>query len=186
MTKPPKGPNTDSYLQEISRRLHLEGDVAECGVYQGHNTYYYASLLKGKGKKLFAFDSFKGFPENNEDIDQSKFKDTNLDLVKKMLSNFDNVQIIPGFFENTLKQVSKNRFCCVILDCDLYSSYKECLNFFYDKITPGGSIIFDEYFSIKYPKAKLSVDEFFADKPEKPEIFKIEDNQWERWRIVKL
>ena len=38
------------------------------------------------------------------------------------------------------------------------------LNIFYDKVIMGGSIIFDEYYSYKYPGAIQAVTDFFKNK----------------------
>jgi hypothetical protein len=56
----------------------------------------------------------------------------------------------------------------VHLDCDIYESYKTCLDSLYDQVVPGGVILFDEYACPVWPGATRAVDEFFSDKPEKP------------------
>lgn len=75
----------------------------------------------------------------------------------------------------------------LILDCDLYESYKMCLSRLYPRIVPGGWIIFDEYFSAKYPGARRAVDEFFADRPEKPVLAEhlLAEHPYERWYVIK-
>ena len=52
------------------------------------------------------------------------------------------------------------------LDCDLYESCKLALETFYDKVQPGGVIMFDEYADARWPGATKAIDEFFSDKPE--------------------
>lgn len=182
---PPKGPNTDSYLSKMLESCNLKGNIAECGVYKGYNTYYYCDLLKSfPDKTLHAFDSFSGFPDNNDNV-ENKFCDTSFDLVANLLSNFNNVQLHKGLFKDTLNSVDSEIFCCVILDCDLYESYKDCLLFFSDKMVSGGVIILDEYYSLKYPLAKTACDEFVkSNKKFKLECFHIEDNGWQRWCLV--
>jgi hypothetical protein len=40
----------------------------------------------------------------------------------------------------------------------------------YDRVVPGGFILFDEYDRVdEWPGARQAVDEFFADKVEKPQ-----------------
>ena len=55
----------DKLIQFI-RKNHkiLEGDILESGVFQGAQTFAIAMLLKelGSDKKVYAFDSFSGFP----------------------------------------------------------------------------------------------------------------------------
>ena len=182
------GPNTLAYLSQIEATLSVEGDVAECGVYRGENTYHYANYLTSmnSNKRLFGLDSFEGLPrETIENADLTRFDDVELVNVKKTLSGFKNTTLVPGYFRDTLAGLCENLFSCVIIDCDIYESYKTCLNFFYPRLSRGSIIVFDEYYSKKYPLAKKAVDEFFIDKLEKPELFKREQNLWERWRIVK-
>ena len=49
------------------------------------------------------------------------------------------------------------------LDCDLYNSYKLCLERCWDYVNTGGVILFDEYHQNsleKFPGSKLAIDEF--------------------------
>ena len=52
----------------------------------------------------------------------------------------------------------------LFLDCDLYESYMLCLEKLYCKVKKGGAIIFDEYYSLKYPDARIAVNEYFEKK----------------------
>ena len=61
------------------------------------------------------------------------------------------------------------KFCFASLDCDIYESYKECLEFFYPRLVPGGVVLFDEYNDPPWPGCNKAVDEFLADKPEQLE-----------------
>ncbi|KKM25641.1 hypothetical protein LCGC14_1592950 [marine sediment metagenome] len=181
-------PNTMCYIKQIGLCAHLSGDVAECGTYRGSNLRFFANKLfyAGPGKKIHAFDSFCGFPKDAVDkIDLSRFDDVDHEKVIRKLECYSNIVVHKGLFEDTLSSVSDLQFCCVILDCNLYESYKICMTFFYPRLVNGGVMILDEYYSKRYPLARVAVDDFFADKPEKPEMFHLEDNGWERWRVVK-
>lgn len=183
------GPNTFAYMNQISKSLHLDGDVAEFGVFRGNNAWHYAKLMMHEkaNKKLHLFDTFEGFPRDVlDDCDITRFDEADLDSVKRVMSPYDFIDFHVGMFnESTLKLDEDQKFCAVILDCDLYQSYLDCLNYVYDKMTIGGVIVFDEYYSKKYVLAKQAVNEFFSDKAEDPEMFWIEENEWERWRVIK-
>ncbi len=64
---------------------------------------------------------------------------------------------------------------------------KVCLLYLYPKLQPGGWIIFDEYFSPRYPGARLAVDDFFADKLETPSLDTdlLREDAYERWFLIK-
>jgi hypothetical protein len=53
----------------------------------------------------------------------------------------------------------------------------------YDKLTPGGVVVFDDYGSPKWPGAQRAVDEFFASRAESIERFEHGDTA--SWHIRK-
>jgi len=176
-------------LDRIIRSMpKIEGCIVECGVFQGEALFGMANLLRQKNCKvrMFGMDSFEGFPEPaaqdrlpngtlHPGAEKGHFNDTSYEAVSRRSRalGFDQITFYKGYFENTLHNLKSEKFSLVHLDCDLYQSYKECLNFFYDKVLPGGYIVFDEYsFSHDvYPGAQKAIDEFFADKPEKIQSF---------------
>ena len=72
-----------------------------------------------------------------------------------------------------------------ILDCDLYGSYLVALDFIWPRLSSGGIIYLDEYYSLKFPGARLAVDEFFDNKSS--HFTKVVDdfNGFERWFVRK-
>jgi len=180
---------------------HVEGIVAECGVFRGSTLSYLSFYLNtlGINKKIYGFDSFEGF--NDTDLQMEKkggyslridseeklFKNNSLKLVEnklKLARGSTNTYLIKGYFENTLYQYADERYCFVHLDCDLYTSYGTCLNYFYTRMNPGGIIIFDEYLDPVYTKCTAEIDNFFLNKPEKLNQI-VRDNQI-RYFVKKL
>lgn len=108
--------------------------------------------------------------KNNLKVDASnvsnsgKFDDCDVDLLERKIRflGLDNIKLVKGPFVNTLdlnKFSDKNAMCCLV-DCDLYSSYKQVLPFAWTKLVKSGMIYYDEYFSLKFPGARIAVDEF--------------------------
>ena len=97
--------------------------------------------------------------------------DTSYQLVQGKLKLFglNNVELIQGFFEQTFPHFSSLVLSFVHLDCDAYQAYKECLEFIYPRLSPGGVILFDEYNDPPWPGCNKAVDEFLAGKPEQLE-----------------
>jgi hypothetical protein len=89
------------------------------------------------------------------------------------------VELVPGYFADTLTTTADRRFAFAHLDCDLYSSYRECLEFFHPRLEPGAIVVFDEYNDPPWPGCNRAVDEFLADKPERVEC--IERDNYQRW-----
>ena len=100
-----------------------------------------------------------------------------------IVSEFENVKLVRGIFAKSLPPFMKG-IEILHIDCDLYQSYLDCLNNLYENVVEGGCIIFDEYFSLKYPGARDAVDEFFVDKVGHFENYDSLDN-FERWCFVK-
>lgn len=106
-----------------------------------------------------------------------------IERVFEIATNFKNVKLFRGNFENTLKVFNQD-IAILFLDCDLYQSYKFCLDSLYQKIIPGGVVIFDEYYSFKFPGPRLAVNDFFKDKKGYFELY-IADEGFERWCFIK-
>jgi len=166
----------------------IDGDIAECGVYRAGGTIILAKVLKkfNSDKRIYAFDSFEGMPEAT-DVDKMKNGDvfykkgvlaaTSLDYVNSKAKYYkvDNyINFVKGYFENTLSITIKpeHKFCAVVIDPDQYLGTKYCLEFFYDKVLPGGHIIIDDYDiedkqKADTPGVKFAADEFLRNKKEK-------------------
>jgi hypothetical protein len=167
------------YLELVRHlnRARVAGDVAEFGVFEGGNAF--CSLLAGreilKERALHLFDSFAGFPDLSEHDPaqrQSEFAEVTLTKVQNCLAAFDNVQIHPGFFKDTLGTVRDGRFALIYYDADLYEPALECCEFFYDKLASGSMMLFHDYCAeepglpkgakVPFAGVKRAVDEFLA------------------------
>jgi len=176
-------------LDCIKKTETIKEDIVEMGSYKGGGTVIMAEQLRAlsSSRRIFAFDSFEGFPDISENdrmingsmfADKESFQDVSYRNVKKVLSllNIDGYaevikgrfqQVIPAFFEN------ERKFSIVILDADLHEGTKFGLDFFYNRLVKNGIMIIDDYCSpgeeeiSTYPGVKRAVDTFLADKPEK-------------------
>ena len=106
--------------------------------------------------------------------------------VLKLEDYFDDVEIsfISGDFSSSLKNFNE-KIDILHLDCDLYQSYLDSLNGVYENVNNGGVVIFDEYYSLQYPGARIAVNEFFSN--HKSDCFEkyITEDSFERWCVVK-
>jgi O-methyltransferase len=149
---------------------HIKGDMSECGVYKGGTSYLIAHKMN-KQKTLFSFDTFEGMPVSEGSHNKGDFNDISFDKVKDYyLSEFNNVNLIKGKIPKSFSSLHKEHvFSFVHVDVDLYSTSKDCCEFFYPKMEKGGIMLFDDYGMMGYKLAeKKAVDEYFEDKPEKP------------------
>lgn len=184
----------------LEHSLGVSGHIIECGVWRGRSIKLMSHVIKSHAsrKRVFACDSFEGFGENvltTTDVklfrpmNRLKRKFTAASDVPEKLGEFfklyevDGV-CVQGFFKESLPTLDpKNKYCFAHIDCDAYTSHHDCLEYIYPRITSGGCIVFDDYGSRAWPGAKKAVDEFFSDKPEKPQ-YKY-TRKYPAWHIIK-
>ncbi len=147
----------------------IKGHFAELGVFQGNTSKIIHQLAPEK--RLYLFDTFEGFPveflENKGD--SNRFKNTQLERVKKNIGNLNNIIIRKGIFPETTEGLESEKFAFVYLDADLYKSTLEGLKFFYPRISKGGFLLIHDYHNPQESNAGVmrAVDEFMIDKIEK-------------------
>lgn len=150
----------------------IPGDVVECGVARGGSAAMLGLTMRQMGirRDLWLFDTFQGLPSPSpQDAD---FEIAALycgacvgsvEDVRRSLSTLgirENLHFIPGLFQNTLLTAPVSSVAILHIDGDWYESVKSCLESFYDKVSPGGVIQFDDY--AHWAGARKAVDEFFA------------------------
>lgn len=151
------------------KKEKIKGHFAELGVFQGNTSKIIHQLAPEK--KLFLFDTFEGFPleflENKGDT--NRFKDTQLQSVKRNIGNLNNIFIRKGIFPETTEGLESETFAFVYLDADLYKSTLEGLKFFYPRISIGGYLLIHDYHNPQESNAGVlrAVNEFMKDKMEK-------------------
>ena len=122
----------------------IEGSFAEVGVWRGYTSRFIHDLAPDR--TLFLFDTFEGFPSKDLGASQdSRFKDTSVEIVTKSIGDTRNVRIMKGYFPDTTKGLENERFAFVMLDLDLYDPTFAGLNFFYDRLTPGGYLFLHDF-----------------------------------------
>lgn len=119
------------------------------------------------------------------------FSDTSREALEAkiaFLSLEDYVVLVQGTFEDTMRAGRADgpaQICAASLDCDLYSSYEVALPFIWERAAPGALLYLDEYFSLKFPGARIAVDVFAAEHGVTPERLVTESDGFERWALRK-
>jgi hypothetical protein len=184
--------NINILLAMIDRTLRVEGDIAECGVFRGASLVPMAVHLHqvAPGKHLYGFDSFQGF-DNSILLDIGMgappdpykrvggWRETSYSTVLNKLHRFraENVTLVPGYFRDSLRRFADHKFSFVHLDIGIYEAYKECLEFFYPRVSSQGIILVNDYDKPPWPGCNKAVDEFLRDKSEKLQLIEIENHQ---------
>ena len=165
------------------RNENIEGDIVECGVYNGNTLAFIGEIVDELElkKRIWGYDTFDGFIKSSftdYDIDFKTGKKVNyvpsniyysLDEVKKNIiknnkTNFEKYALIKGDILETLniKDNLPNKISFLRLDTDIYKTTLKQLEILYEKLTPGGILHIDDYGIC--PGVKTAVDNFFSNK----------------------
>lgn len=160
----------------------VEGAIIECGVGQGVGLASWATLALSNSQKrlIWGFDSFEGFPalakedgaNANFIAGLSEYKKFTIPYVLETLRQFgiarqdidSGMVFAKGYIPDSLSLYDKKPIALLHLDLDIYESYKDALNFFWEYVAPGGIVAFDEYNKPldvhKWPGAQKAINEF--------------------------
>jgi len=126
-------------------------------------------ILKKKVNKKNISQSLEFQCQSKKNLEK-KIKELGLNNIKLIEGNFS--ETMPKFFNKY-----KSKIMCANLDSDLYDSYKIILPFAYHNLVKGGYIHLDEYYSLKFPGAKIATDNFI--KTKKIKVYKNKTFPWE-------
>ncbi len=178
--------NLQSCMEEILRG-NIPGDFIETGVWRGGTTIFMRGFLASydvKDRFVWVADSFMGVPpsshEEDKEIDLSAsvlpVLAVSLEKVKELFSRYDlldsQVKFLKGWFKDTLHTAPISKLALLRLDGDLYESTMDALGALYDKVSPGGFIIIDDYGSV--PSCKVAINTFRKERKIEDEMFTVD------------
>ena len=169
------GDNVHSYdrkyflSQLVKLTNHLDGDIAECGVFEGASAYLILERTTNRRKRMHLFDSFEGL-STPDALDGNYWVKGDLSiteqLVRENLPESNRILYYKGWIPDKFEMVADIKFSFVHLDVDLYRPTHDSLAFFYPRMVSGGIIVCDDYGFDSCPGAKKALDDFFLDKEE--------------------
>lgn len=158
------------------RLENIEGDIVETGIWRGGAVIFAASYLNVfamTSKKVYGCDSFEGLPEPDPKypVDAGDVHSTirilavSLPEVTRNLLKYgidlSQVELVKGWFEDTLPTLRAESISILRLDGDMYSSTIQALDALYGKVSVGGFVIIDDYC---LEGARKAIHDFFAKK----------------------
>ncbi len=119
------------------------------------------------------------------------FAHSELNVLKLKIDflNLQNIQLVIGDFKNTMKPENfiEKSWSLVFLDCDLFSGYKQTLEYAWPNLSIGGMVFLDEYFSIKFPGPRRAVNDFFKGRSDYKFVnLATKNDDFERWSVIKI
>jgi O-methyltransferase len=175
-------------------RRGIPGDIVECGVWRGGSMQAVALALMEQGaadRRLHLFDTFEGMPPPTEkdrrehvtaeellaqhDKDHRVWAVAALEDVQEAMQETgypqDLVHYCKGLVEDTIPARAPERISLLRLDTDWYESTRHELVHLYERLSPGGVLIIDDYGD--WQGARLATEEFLATVPEVPLLLPI-------------
>jgi O-methyltransferase len=173
---------------EIIEEEKIPGNILEAGVWRGGAVIFAAQFLNVwqiEGRSVYAADSFQGlprpekeFPADNGDVHHNyDFLSVSLEEVKENFSSYlvptenGNVVFVEGFFAESLQNLDCGPLAILRMDGDMYSSTIHTLDSLFDKVSPGGFVIVDDWF---LPGARAAVKDFLSSRNLTLEIHEID------------
>ena len=153
----------------------IPGDLLEAGVWRGGACVFMRAHLAAHGitdRAVWVADSFQGLPPpacaEDRDYDLSAAKQPILAIdqarVQALFQRYglldQQVRFLPGWFRDSLPAAPVEALALLRLDGDLYESTMDTLEALYDRVSPGGFVVVDDYGDL--PPCKLAVDRFRA------------------------
>lgn len=153
------------HLRRLVERVldeDVPGDFIETGVWRGGACILMRGTLAAHGetrRRVFVADSFAGLPPPDGRFEEDSLTTFDFHLRPELAvsrsavqENFaryglldDQVVFVEGLFRDTLPTLANERFALLRLDGDMYSSTMDALIHLYDRLSPGGFVVIDDY-----------------------------------------
>lgn len=174
----------------------VPGDFLEAGVCRGGASILLRALQIAFGvpeRRTWVVDSFAGVPPSDDPMDSGyglHLEEARLpwlacseEQVRENFRRYDlldeNVRFLPGWVADSLPSAPTGPLSILRVDVDLYSSTAQCLDLLYDRVSPGGFVIIDDYGFLKC--CRDAVDDFRRERGVEEKIHRI-DSSGIYWR----
>ena len=163
------------HLTERTIQERIKGDYIETGVWRGGACILMRGVLAAHGivdPRVYCADTFAGLPRPDPNYPADKrdhlhvFHDLGVSqaVVEKNFAVYDlldgQVIFLKGPFAETLPRLARDTFALIRLDGDMYGSTMDALKHLYDRLSPAGFIIVDDYGGLK--NCARAVNDFIA------------------------
>lgn len=153
---------------------NVPGDLIETGVWRGGSCILMKAVLQAHGvtdRTVWVADSFQGLPPPNAEMypadkgdryHEADFLRVSRDQVADNFRKYGlldaRVEFLEGWFRDSLPRAPIKALAVLRFDGDMYESTWDVLTNLYDKVSPGGYVIIDDYFVV--PGCKQAVHDF--------------------------
>lgn len=149
--------------------LNVEGDYVECGVWKGFCSAVLTQYLDFAklDRTFYLYDTFEGIPEeyDTEKHDAPGFRQDGLyEGVIERFSPYPNVKVIKGLVPDSFEQAAPEKIAFMHIDMNSSKSEIAALEVLFDRLSPGGMLVFDDYGWSGYVAQQIAEDAFMAER----------------------
>jgi O-methyltransferase len=146
-------------LDQLVRQIDGQGvlgDVVECGTYNGGSAAVLARVAcrSPLNRHIWLLDSFAGMPPAGSRDGPAAAAYAGLccgslesvrTVLRKVSVPDHAVTAVPGWFQDTLPKFPVSKIALLHIDADWYDSVFICLDQLFDRVSPGGFIVLDDF-----------------------------------------
>lgn len=145
--------NLQTVLWAVQRCKDVEGDFIELGVFKGHTTLFCTEYVDFGSwpKTWWLYDTFEGIPEDQQapgwkEINKRTYEGRfSYEEVEQRFSPFNNIKVIKGRVPEILMEGAPEKIAFMHIDLNNAPAEIGALELLFDRLSPGGVIIFDDY-----------------------------------------
>ncbi|WP_411288228.1 TylF/MycF/NovP-related O-methyltransferase [Phenylobacterium sp.] len=162
--------NLQTVVWAVRQARPLPGDFVELGVFKGHTTRFVADYLGFRDwpKTWFLYDTFEGIPQdqmnagwaaNNARAYVGTFS---FGEVRDRFADMANIRVVKGRVPEVLAETCPEQISFLHMDLNSAVAEVQALDILFDRITPGGVIVFDDYAWTVSAQQRAAEDAWFA------------------------
>jgi O-methyltransferase len=156
-----------------NKGVTIEGDFVECGVFKGGFAKAVTKYteFQGLNKRYYLFDTFRGLSkeyasdkEKEREFQFHRYEDDYFAEAKENFVSYNNVTLVKGAVPETLSTVDISKVSFLSLDMNSAVPEEQALAYFWEKLSSGAVVVFDDYGFHGYEEQKIAHDKFALSK----------------------
>jgi hypothetical protein len=145
--------NLQTALWAVIQCGRVPGDFVELGVFKGHTTLFCADYVQFQTwpKRWWLYDTFEGIPADQvdpgwEDVNKAAYEGSfSFEEVQARFAAFPNITVVRGRVPEVLDEAGPEAIAFMHVDLNNATAEVAALDKLYERLSPGGIILFDDY-----------------------------------------
>jgi hypothetical protein len=153
--------------------LSVSGDFVECGVFHGYSSAVICDYLDFQtlNRTYYLYDTFEGLPEATSSAHERsqwnayyRNEENSAAYVNvcRRFSAYHNVRVVKGVVPDSFADASPEQIAFLHLDMNAVRAEMMALDVLYDRISPNGMIVLDDFGWVANRPQMLAERDFFA------------------------